>query len=432
MSSPSRRFLIVLLAVYVAKQIVTVLVFPPFTGHDEVAHYQYVRVLATEGRVPTLYSDTLPLDLYRYSRYAISWDGQEGAALYTAVHPPMYYFLVAPAYRAARNLSPEAIQYVLRGAAIPFGVVTVILSYMLARAVFPRDSFLAVTVPSAVAFQPQISYEAAMVNNDIVAVALFSLLLYLLVVTLRDGVSMRRAVVVGCVAGCALLAKATTILALPLIAAAFLMTWRTSSWSLVLRAGACAALAVAVIAGPWWWFMVRTYGDPTAFSVLSAMQPGLTHDEPFLHLLFSGAFAVERWSETWGEFGWKFVKIDAALSVTLAAVAVAALLGLCTYAAAERTRGRELQPWQAQALWLLGAACILSYFAVVQFGTRFVLTQARYYFPAVAAAALLLMLGLRAWIPPAWHPFAQGAVVFAQIALTITIYTAHVIPYWHF
>ena len=46
-----RRFIVVLLAVFVAKQLVIAFVSPPFTGHDEVAHFQGIRIVATEQRV---------------------------------------------------------------------------------------------------------------------------------------------------------------------------------------------------------------------------------------------------------------------------------------------------------------------------------------------------------------------------------------------
>jgi hypothetical protein len=90
-----------------------------------------VRVLATERRVPTLYADTLPPDLYRYRAYSIAWRRRRGAPLYTAIHPPAYYALLAPIYRASAGLQPEQIHYVLRFAAIPFGAAVVLLAYLL-------------------------------------------------------------------------------------------------------------------------------------------------------------------------------------------------------------------------------------------------------------------------------------------------------------
>jgi hypothetical protein len=425
------RFMRVLVAVYIAKQVLTVLVFPPFTGHDEVAHFQYVRVLATEFRVPTLYSHRLPQDLYGYRAYSITWNEPAKAPLYTAVHPPLYYALMSPIYRAADGLSPEQIQYVLRCAAIPFGLMVVLLASALTRAIFPHDAFLAITVPTVVAFQPQVSYEAAMVNNDIVIVAIYSLLLYLLVLTVRNGLSTRRAVVIGLVAGVALLAKATALTAVVLIPLAFWMGKRQDSWAALARATAVAYGLVVVIAAPWWWFMAHTYGDPMAFAALAATQPDLIRDEPFLSLLFSGRFLVDRWAETWGEFGWKLIPINRNVTFGLALVSVAGLMGLFRYASPHDTPG-GLTRWQIHALVLLALACLTSYLSVVQFGTHFVLTQARYYFPVVNAATLLILLGLRAWIPVAWRMPACVVVVLAAIALNISIYTIYVVPYWHF
>lgn len=427
-----RWFLVGLVCVYVLKQVLTAVVFPPFTGHDEVAHFEYVRVLATERRVPTLYSHLLPPDLYGYRQFSIQWDEETFAPLYTAVHPPLYYALMVPVYRAVKDMRPEAIQYALRFAAIPFGLVVVLLAWRLTDAVFPRDMFLGVTIPTIVAFQPQVSYEAAMVNNDIVAIALYSWLLYLLVLVVRDGVSTGRALLVGAAAGLALLAKGTAVMGLVLIPAAFWLGRSGTGVAGLLRPLAGAFAVAAAIAGPWWWFMVRTYGDPMAVAALAEMQPGLTQQgATFLDVLFSGAFLAERWAETWGEFGWKRIPVSGGLTAALGLAVIVAALGLATYALPGQRRD-TLEPWQTRAILLLAGACALSYAGIVQFGTTFVLSQARYYFPIVNAAALCVMLGLRAWIPGRWRLAAQGTVVFAAIAVNITIYTAHVVPYWHF
>lgn len=432
MKPSCRPFLAALLAVYVAKQVVTALLFPPFTGHDEVAHFEYVRVLAIQGRVPTLYSHTMPADLYEYRTYAITWEQPEGVPLYTAVHPPLYYALMAPIYRAAQGMTPEAIQYILRCAVIPFGALVVLLAYLLATAVFPGDRFLAVTVPAVVAFQPQLSYGAAMVNNDILGILLVSWLLYLLVQIVRDGLSTRGAILAGGVAGLAFLAKATALVCFVLIPVAFWMGRRNGAWTGVVRSSLAAALPLVLITGPWLWFVARVYGDPLALSALAATQPGLVHEQPFLGLLFSGSFLVERWTETWGEFGWKMIEISGALTALLGIIAAAGLLGLAAHTLPSDQHKGRLAPWQRHAIIILAGACVLSYLGAVQFGTRFVLTQARYYFPVLNAAVLLVMLGLSAWIPRRWRAAAQGTIVLGAIGVNIIIYTAYVVPYWHF
>ena len=436
-----RVFMVVLLVVYCAKQVLTAVIFPPFTGHDEVAHWQSIRVLATEGRLPTLHDDTLPPELYEFRRYALQWEqlGQHSTFLYTAVHPPLYYAVMAPIFLLTRDRPPIAQQYLLRCVAIPFGLITVVLAYRLTKTIFPDNSFLAATVPTVVAFQPQISYEAAMINNDILAICLYSWILYLLVRAVHAGVSYRRAALIGFAFGLALLTKISSATALPLILAGFWWARGRDGWPQEMaKLTTAGAVALALVA-PWLVFMYATYGDFTGLRALSALQhdAGLTSQARFVDLLFSADFAVARWKETWGEFGWRLIPISQWLLSLLACVAAMAGAGLVVQALAaahtpRTTADTHTETGEGKALAILAAACVLAYLSVVQFGTQFVLTQARYMFPAAIGAALLGMLGLQAWIPPRCRVVAQGTIVLAALALNIAILTAHVIPYWYF
>ena len=68
---------------------------------------------------------------------------------------------------------------------------------------------------------------------------------------------------------------------------------------------------------------------------------------------------------------------------------------------------------------------------LIQFGLRFALTQARYFFPMIPAAAVLLMIGLHAIIPARGRTYAQVIVVVALVALNVYIFSAYVVPYWY-
>ena len=427
-----RRFLAVLIVVYVAKQIVVALLTPPFTGHDEVAHFAYIRTLAGEQRVPTLWTDNMPFDFYRYHAFSIQWDDPEYSPLPTAVHPPLYYALMAPLYRALADRPPETIQYVLRCASIPFGVAIVMLASLLTRTLFPRDPFLNVTVPTVVAFQPQVSYVAAMVNNDALAIALYTVALYVLVVILRDGATPRRSVWLGAAVGLAVLAKASALVLLALAPAAIWVEQRSVNWRRIASLTVLTYAVALTVTGPWLWFMLRTYGEPTAFRALASTQPDFTRTEAtFFGLLLSGRFVVERWMETWGEFGWRLIHVSPMLIAALGVTAAVGVAGLVIEIVRYSPRD-ERETWRLHALVILGAACATGYLATVQFGVRFVLTQARYFFPVVDAVVLLLAFGLRSRIPQRWHGLAQAVVVFAAIAMNITVYTAYVVPYWYF
>jgi hypothetical protein len=109
--------------------------------------------------------------------------------------------------------------------------------------------------------------------------------------------------------------------------------------------------------------------------------------------------------------------------------------------AAWRWRGsdRELGPLgfempdrsQLIGVVVLLVSIVTAYLAVVQFGTEFALTQARYFFPIVNAFALLVLVGARTLIPFRLQPIGRALIVCGLVFMNLIIYTRYVIPYWH-
>ncbi|MFT4037365.1 MAG: glycosyltransferase family 39 protein [Thermomicrobiales bacterium] len=487
------RFLLVLLVVFIAKQALTVLVFPPFSGHDEVAHFNYLQTVADEHRAPTLFrcptdrgqnclddfgrltntefdtwkGDVLPGYFYRYCQFILDWSpcepenprwlndpfraanwgfiGQFPAGTqYAANHPPLYYLLLAPFAKAGASLSPETLQYVLRALAIPFGLATVLLAFLTVRQLFPDDRFLLITVPAFVAFQPQVSYESAMVNNDIAGIAFVSLVIYLLARGIRRGFDYVTCAWVGAALGLAMLAKSNSLFIIPPIGLAIILTVgirNVKEWTPrgILTAGVGALLIL-----PWYVFFYRTYGNFDAFEQIRTLQspwnkPGGT----FTELLFNRAFVWMRWRETWGEFGWRRIHLDDGFLWAIAIPVIIALIGLAAYALQAAWRYRQDEPStgplgfemphraQVIGVLVLFVSVVTAYLAVVQFGTQFALTQARYFFPIVNAFAILVLLGGRTLIPPRLQPIGRALIVFGLVFVNVIIYTRYVIPYWH-
>jgi 4-amino-4-deoxy-L-arabinose transferase-like glycosyltransferase len=476
----AQQVLLAILLIYVAKQAATVAIFPPFSGHDELAHYAYIRTVATEHRVPTvpdldefqraaaaqakdLPGDYCPAVLYKYCRFALDWNYCQEARWannppyivtiggenypwgwqYVANHPPLYHLLMAPVYLATKHESPSFQLYTIRAAAIPIGILIVVLAYLLATTLFPGDLFLAIAVPAFVAFQPQISYEAAMVNNDILGIALVSLVLYLTVLGLRDRFPWPLTIVLGLALGLGLLAKSTTLVVIPGVAIAlvFAIGWRNvRTW--LARGGVLASIA-ALVASPWYIFLYRTYGNFSGLDQIATLQWAWTYKDgegPSIRdELFNADFAGMRWRETWGEFGWRLIHLDTSLLIVIGISCVVALFGLVYYAwvACRRARYAATGPlsiftparWQVVSLVVLLLTCVVAYYGVLQFGLRFRLTQARYFFPAINAAALLLMLGLRALVPERVLRYAPFVLIAALVLLNTVIYVQYVIPY---
>jgi hypothetical protein len=473
-----RQFMLALMILYVGKQIFLVILAPPFSGHDEVAHYSYLRTVATDHRVPKLVNldafrqalanhedlpgDYLPDELYKYCSYTLQWDychdpqwadnpvhavvlsGQyyPSGFQYAANHPPLYYMLMTPIYLATKHLTPEGQQYWLRAASIPFGVMTVLLAYLLVSTMFPGDLFLRITVPAFVAFQTQISYEAAMLNNDMLCIALYSLILYLLVVGIRDRFPIRICVFTGAAFGLALLSKGTSMTAAPLIALAIIFGIGIRHVRAWVTAGAITGGIALALSWPWFLFLHRTYGDFSGLGWLEKLQYWnyLYQKKPsLLDQLRDKDFAVMRWRETWGEFGWRKIPIGDGILWTVGIFCLIALAGFIYYAwLIFLRRQHQTDPvqrpghWQRWSILLLVATVVIAYYAVLQFGTRFSLTQARYYFPAINAVAVILMLGIRTLIPRSFDRYAAATIVAALLILNVVIYTQYVIPYWYF
>jgi 4-amino-4-deoxy-L-arabinose transferase-like glycosyltransferase len=469
------RFIVVLLILYAVKQIFSVASYYPFSGHDELAHFSYVRTLASEGRLPELPdlatwraglrggnpppTDEIPAELYPYCRFTLDWycdpDSPRWSVdpprivtvpgmgyfpsgyQYAANHPPLYYATMVPLYAASSAASPVAQHYLLRLAAIPFGLLTVYAAYRATRSLFPGDAFLTVTVPALVAFQPQISYEAAMVNNDIVAIALTSLILWGVIAGMRDRFPLRLCAALGFALGLDLLAKGTAIVVAPIIAAAVALGAGWRDWRGLLIRGVVIGIPAVLLSAPWYLFLYRTYGDFSGLARVGELQYWNSPMGSFFELMMDPKFIVNRFRETWGEFGWRQIHLRPELLWAIAIPTILASVGLAVYAfivrrslpSSRRDPVLRPKPWQRNALIVLFLTCVVSYLAVVQFGTSFALSQARYYFPAINAAALLLMLGLRTLLPQQARPAGQGIVFGALVLLNIVIMTGYVLPF---
>ena len=481
--SVASKFMLVLAAVFLVKQAINVFIFPAFSGHDEVVHYAYVQTVAQEHRVPEIVDleefrasyqngsidqfDWIPDSLYPYCRYVLDWlwcDQPRWAAdpphivtvqgnlypwgwQYAANHPPLYYLLMTPIALATDDFSPETQLYAMRAAAIPFGLAIVLLSFAMVRTIFPNDQFLSITVPAFVAFQPQISYEAAMVNNDIMGIFIFSLALYLVVSGLKRGFSYRLVVGIGAVVGIGLLLKRTALTTIPIIELGMIYgigIRNVREWA---TKGAIAGAIAGLFAWPWYLFLYRTYGNFSGLDQIAANQWGWTYPEwdrpSIFDLLWNRDFAVFRWRETWGLFGWRLINLGDGMLWAIGVPCIVATIGLLIYLIAIGVSWRPsiqsggfegvaaLQSYQVQSIAIIAVAALVSYGAMLQFGTRFRLTQARYFFPAINAFAFLLMLGMRTVLPESWRRYGQGGVAGGLILLNVLIYTQYVIPYWY-
>jgi 4-amino-4-deoxy-L-arabinose transferase-like glycosyltransferase len=263
------------------------------------------------------------------------------------------------------------------------------------------------TVPAFVAFQPQIAYEASMLNNDILAIMFTSAVIWMLALGLRKRFPWWSVMLIGLFFGLAMLAKSTSVTVAILIAVAMIFGLGWKNWRQWMPRGALAAGIGGVLVFPWLLYMMSTYGDPTALNRVDTLQwwnYGGGDGRSIWSMLSDKDFFWNRWRETWGAFGWRWIQLDypdkPELLRSIFYVTLFGVVGLAVYALRflrtqrwmirEEEQGRDpgelrlhsdetlaIAPWQVIAVLTMGVACVLGYYSILQFGTTFSLTQAR-------------------------------------------------------
>ena len=267
----------------------------------------------------------------------------------TDTHPPLYYLLMAPIYLLSQGASMEVQQYLLRLAAIPFGLLTVYAAFRATRLLFPSDWFMVITVPAFVAFQPQISYEAAMVNNDIVAIAIFSLLLWGIVAGMKRQFPSRVCLLLGVTLGAGLLVKSTTASIAPVIALAMLWSLGIRDWRRLIARGLLVGVPAALMAAPWYLYLYRTYGDLSGLKRVQELQYWNAPMGTFWELLTDPDFVIGRFRESWGEYGWRIIHFRDGL---LWAIAVPMIAGALISMLLVMSLAGRIQPFETPARYL--------------------------------------------------------------------------------
>jgi hypothetical protein len=236
---------------------------PPWQHYDEPTHFEYAWLIAHHPGLPQpgsvdqalrrdVAASMIQYNFYRnMPRPALLTDGTIEIGITELGHPPAYYLLVSLPLRLVAHLDISSQLYVARGVSVLLFVLVIAISVGLMRDLTPRGHVLRWAVPLTIALIPPFVDLMTAVNNDVGAVAMFSLFLWGAVRTIRFGLSWPR---LAWIFGTALLAawtKNTAAIALPLALLACLVAfwiqrgWRWR-WLAVVALGSCAALLLLV------------------------------------------------------------------------------------------------------------------------------------------------------------------------------------------
>ncbi len=420
-SLKTHRWLVFILAAFVALGVTYSIVTPIFEAGDELWHYPFVQYLATGHGLPIQDPNMETL-----------WE-QEGG------QPPLYYTLGALAtfWIDTRDLpdrlwrNPHAkigiplafgnknmvvhtsaedfpwhntalAVHLIRFLSLILSTITVALTYFLALE-FKDDKTLAAIAAAIVAFNPMFLFISASVNNDTLATLLATLALLLLTQLVTRSATLSRFGFLGIVLGLGALTKISNLGLLGVAACVFVhLLWH--AWKSQRHADKekgrqgddhlvalsprylviSMLLSAAIVVIAFWWYVRNwiLYGDLLALNAWVQIAGGRPMPATLATLLneFQG-FRIS----FWGNFGgvnliasdWVYTILDA--FTVLAAIGL--LIGL-----ARRALPRLL--W-IPALWLV----VIS-ISLVRWTLLTLASQGRLIFPAISAVAILMAYGL--------------------------------------
>lgn len=421
--------------------------FPPWRAPDEGAHFAYILHLARTQSLPV-------------------FEGMGRGATYEAHQPPLYYLtslpIVAPLLRSEGH--HQIALYVLRGISTLWGALVVLCAMGAAWLLCPHTLRLsaALTAGLFAALLPMHLLVCASVSNDAAAGATAAAAwLWLCFVLLRPAsdhrAALRRAFVAGALSGGALLTKSSNLIVVPLalIAVALAPVQRgglttpskpteprqrplaaTVQWQ-----SPVACLAAFLMTAGWWlWRNTVLYGDPLA--VRAFLEGFATSPKPnyFLeqlglslptYLLMVAQVTLFTWLGVFGEpneavkgLGRLMQGTEPTLPFVILCALIGALLlvgiGLGSVATVRQSwcTGTQRAWAPALAVVLPVLMTLLVFAEFIQFNRHFFQAQARYFYPAHAAMAVLFAVGVVQTVPT--HRLKWGVVGSASLLAVLS------------
>jgi 4-amino-4-deoxy-L-arabinose transferase-like glycosyltransferase len=440
---------------------------PLWEGFDEWAHFAVIQRMALRGELlvsrqspisreieaslklapvpwelrylppPSLTDDAywhLPADerggreaaFHSLPRSWASEDAAGGLTAYEALQSPLYYWIAAPLARASRNADLGTRVLLLRWLSIAIASLVVPFSFLVGRCVF-RSPSLALGCAAVVAAMPGFMIDVARIGNDCAAVALLTLLTWLIVESVDDEWRYARALYVGIVLGLGLLTKAYFLAAVPPVALLLIYeAWRARGGRLRAFLGVLiAGVASFSIAG--WWYVRNLLTTGT----LSGMG-----EAAVLHQTMSQASILRRA----GEIHW-LVPIDAILlshlwfggwsSLTIRSWMYHLFYVVIALAAIGLVRLRRRPDILALVALYATFWVAQLYNALLLFVGQGVATSMGWYMYAVVAAEVALCVaGLRAISPASWRRQVSLAGVLLFVLLDLYTLQGVAIPYY--
>ena len=413
---------------------------PKWQAPDEPAHFNYIRAIGDTGALPILQRgdyDQNYLEQIKAAKFPPSMSVD--AIRYESYQPPLYYLAATPIYIAARAGGIDAQVLALRLFGVALGALVLLVAFGIVREVFPDDAALAPATVGAIATVPMFIADSASVSNDIAAVLVLTLILWLAVRRVKGAIRDSRFVILGGILfGAALLTKTTAYVPGALLLAGAEVGRIANSklqFTIYDLRSTISLFAIAVLLSlPMFIRNMLTYGvtDPLGLARHNAVVAGQPTTAEIIrqyglnHILFD-YFAVT-FKSFWAQFGWMGVLVNDRIYVVLMVLSGAAALGFAFYVW-RILRHRDLlttaQWWSVGLLAVTLLAAVVDY---IGYNFEFFQLQGRYLFPAIIPIALFGVIGLRELVAREYYRIVFGLLYLALLALDVASLFLFIVP----
>jgi hypothetical protein len=371
---------------------------PVFEAPDESPHFWVINYLAEHLHLPP-----------RYILYATGPDANYGSI------PQLGYVPHVLLVKLFSGVNPRLCA---RFASMLMACLLNATGFLIAREVFLPNILLTLALPGMLIFHPQLVFVGSYANNDITVSTLSSLVLLLLIRSLKQGLLRRRSLWLGFLSGWIILSKYTGTCVIPTVflfisAAAWLHYVNLKRYFLHI-----ASLALVFLSTCSWWFVRNYYafaGDISGVHTLYYIWATSSHKSlsykniPIIEIINKTKWWRMNFWSFWAVFGYmlRFIKTFFYF-IYLGFVVVSALGGIfslkrivqAALAMWERSKSdaksfsrQELIP---AAIWAMFFCISLLNITASALGSCSGVSgpQGRYFFPSEIALISLLLAGL--------------------------------------
>lgn len=453
--------LVLILVLTLFRGILYASLVPPWQTPDEPKHFEYVALLQEKGRLVT-YEDASPalqreiissMRVYDFWRFGYANSPEQASHSFEDVwnsafteldRPPLYYLAASLAYAPFRGMSVDTQLYAIRLFSVVLGVLTVLMTFLAVRTIFPEDAFLPSMAAIFVSFLPMHTFVTSSVNSDNMANLVAAALAYALARLFKGGASIAKVAGILLLVGAGLWSKRTTVFMLPLTAMTiplylFGRRPRASTWAFLGGTTMVLGAALALVArsgrlrdGVGWVLDHYFFNDSAATNLAHLFGNKYTLDA--LLELYSG-FLRRIFDSFWARFGWMNVRLDAFWYDILVGVALLGFIGLLHLGLRLAMRHERLEGWQARImvlylLWMVLVVVITFIHYTADFSTSS-FPQGRYLFPALVPIATYFALGLKHLLPKSLQPTLLLAMAGGFFLLDTLGMGLYILPFYY-